>query len=170
MAVVNRLNRVVALIYRLPAKWRPWLLSRLFAAQVKLAGTAGIRVEQMTRQQATLSLANRRKVQNHIQNIHAAAMALLAESATGFLVAMNLPEHKLLLLKTLKVDYRQRVLGGLTAVASLTAEQIAALTQQDKGELWVAVTVTDQTGSAPIECAMLWAWIGKQAPVAQQRG
>jgi hypothetical protein len=39
---------------------------------------------------------------------------------------MNLPEHKLLLLKSLKVDYCQRLVGGLTA------EQIAAIAQQDK--------------------------------------
>jgi acyl-coenzyme A thioesterase PaaI-like protein len=163
MAVHNRLNRVVALIYRLPARWRPALLSRLFGSQVKLAGTARIRVEQMTRQSATLSLANRRRVQNHIKGVHAAAMALLAESATGFLVAMNLPDTKLPLIKTLHVDYRQRAVGGLTAVASLTAEQIAAFEQQDKGELWVTVTVTDESGSAPIECAMLWAWVTKKA-------
>lgn len=167
MAVHNRLNRVVALIYRLPAKWRPALLSRLFGSQVKLAGTAAVRVEEMTRQRATLSLANRRKVQNHIKGVHAAAMALLAESATGFLVGMNLPDTKLLLIKTLKVDYRQRVVGGLTAVASLTPEQIAALAEQDKGELWVTVTITDETGAVPIECGMLWAWISKKAPVTQ---
>ena len=89
-------------------------------------------------------------------------MALLAESATGFLVGMNLPDSRLLLIKTLKVDYRQRVVGGLTAEASLTAEQIAAIAQQDKGEVWVSVTVTDETGNAPIECAMLWAWVSKK--------
>lgn len=169
MAVANRLNRVVALIYRLPASWRPRLLSGLFGWQVKLVGTAGIRVQAISRSSATLSIANRTKVQNHIHGVHAAAMALLAESATGFVVGMNLPDSKLLLLKSLHVDYRTRVVGGLSAVASLTPEQISAIAQQDKGELWVAVTVTDETGTAPIACAMLWAWISKKAPI-QQRG
>jgi hypothetical protein len=91
-------------------------------------------------------------------------MALLAPSAPGFLVGMNLPEHKLLLLKSLKVDYCQRLVGGLTA------EQIAAMAQQDKGEVWVAVTVTEQTGSAPIECAMRWAWISKKPPSPSNGG
>ncbi|MFZ3183861.1 MAG: DUF4442 domain-containing protein [Pseudomonas sp.] len=167
MAVANRLNRIVAVLNKLPASWRTPALSWLFGSQVKLAGTAGIRVQEMTRQRATLSIANRRRVQNHIKGVHAAAMALLAESASGFLVAMNLPETKLPLIKTLKVDYRKRAVGGLTAVASLTAEQIAAFEQQDKGEVWVTVTVTDESGSAPIDCAMLWAWITKKAPVAQ---
>lgn len=163
MAVANRLNRIVAVLNKLPAAWRTPALSLLFGSQVKLAGTAGIRVQEMTRQRATLSIANRRRVQNHIKGVHAAAMALLAESASGFLVAMNLPETKLPLIKTLKVDYRKRAVGGLTAVASLTAEQIAAFEQQDKGEVWVTVTVTDESGSAPIDCAMLWAWISKKA-------
>lgn len=163
MAVANRLNRIVAVLNKLPAAWRTPALSWLFGTQVKLAGTARIRVQEMTRQRATLSIANRRRVQNHIKGVHAAAMALLAESATGFLVAMNLPETKLPLIKTLQVDYRKRAVGGLTAVASLTSDQIAAFEQQDKGEVWVTVTVTDESGSAPIDCAMLWAWISKKA-------
>lgn len=162
MAVANRLNRVVALIYRLPVAWRTPLLSRLFGSQVKLAGTTRVRVHEMTRRQATLSIANRRPVQNHIKGVHAAAMALLAESATGFLVGMNMPDNKLLLIKSLKVDYLKRVVGGLTAVANLTAEQIAAMAQQDRGEVLVAVTVTDDSGQQPIVCEMLWAWISKK--------
>ncbi|MBX9914490.1 MAG: DUF4442 domain-containing protein [Pseudomonadaceae bacterium] len=170
MAVHNRLNRVVSWIYRLPASWRPTLLSRLFGSQVKLVGTAGVRVQAISRSSATLSIANRTKVQNHIGGVHAAAMALLAESATGFLVGMNLPDNKLLLIKSLQVDYRKRVVGGLTAVASLTPEQISAIAQQDKGEVLVAVTVTDESGSAPIDCAMCWAWISKKPPLPSNEG
>lgn len=162
MAVVNRLNRIVSLINRLPVGWRSAALSRLFGWQVKLAGTAQIRVHELSREHAVLSIANRRKVQNHIKGVHAAAMALLAESATGFLVGMNVPDNKLLLIKSLKVDYRQRVSGGLTAVARLTAEQINSIEQQDKGEVWVEVVVTDDDGQQPIVCSMLWAWLSKK--------
>ena len=80
MAVANRLNRVVALIYRLPTAWHTPLLSRLFGSQVKLAGTARVRVHEMTRSQATLSIANRRPVQNHIKGVHAAAIGVLVAS------------------------------------------------------------------------------------------
>lgn len=162
MPVVNRLNRVVGVLNRLPPRWRTAALSRLFGSQVKLAGTARIRVHTLSRHSASLSLANHRKVQNHIKGVHAAAMALLAESASGFLVGMNLPDSKLLLIKTLKVDYLKRVTGGLTAVASLTAEQIAMLAQQDRGEVRVAVAVTDDSGQQPIACEMCWAWVSKK--------
>jgi hypothetical protein len=33
---------------------------------------------------------------------------------------------------------------------------------QDKGEILVQVSVTDESGQAPIECEMLWAWITKK--------
>ena len=41
------------------------------------------------------SIAHRRKVQNHIGGVHATATALLAETATGMVVGMNLPDEKL---------------------------------------------------------------------------
>ncbi|HLA31872.1 MAG TPA: DUF4442 domain-containing protein [Pseudomonas sp.] len=158
----NRLSRIVAKIHQLPAALHSPALSLLFGSQVKFAGTAKVRVHELTEQRAVMSLANRRKVQNHIQGVHAAAMALLAESATGFLVGMNVPDDKLPLIKSLKVDYLKRAVGGLRAEASLTPEQIQAIHSQDKGEVLVAVQVTDESGNQPIQCEMLWAWVSKK--------
>ncbi|MGH8354191.1 MAG: DUF4442 domain-containing protein [Pseudomonas sp.] len=70
--------------------------------------------------------------------------------------------YKLPPIKTLKVDYLKRATGGLKAVASLSAEQIQAIHTQDKGEVSVAVTVTDETGTQPIHCEMVWAWVSKK--------
>ncbi|MDP3814897.1 DUF4442 domain-containing protein [Pseudomonas sp.] len=158
----NRLSRIVAKLHKLPAVLHSPALSLLFGSQVKFAGTAKVRVHELTQTRAVMSLANKRKVQNHIQGVHAAAMALLAESATGFLVGMNVPDDKLPLIKSLKVDYLKRAVGGLRAEASLTPEQIQAIHSQDKGEVLVAVQVTDDSGNQPIQCEMLWAWVSKK--------
>ena len=158
----NRLSRIVGKIQQLPSALQSPALSLLFGSQVKFAGTAKVRVHTLTQQQAVMSIANKRKVQNHIKGVHAAAMALLAESATGFLVGMNVPDDKLPLIKSLKVDYLKRATGSLRAVASLTAEQIQAIHTQEKGEVLVAVTVTDEAGIQPIQCEMLWAWVSKK--------
>ncbi|WNF48860.1 DUF4442 domain-containing protein [Pseudomonas sp. SG20056] len=158
----NRLSRIVGKIQQLPTALQSPALSLLFGSQVKFAGTAKVRVHTLTQQQAVMSIANKRKVQNHIKGVHAAAMALLAESATGFLVGMNVPDDKLPLIKSLKVDYLKRATGSLRAVASLTAEQIQAIHTQEKGEVLVAVTVTDEAGIQPIQCEMLWAWVSKK--------
>jgi hypothetical protein len=89
-------------------------------------------------------------------------MALLAETATGFAVGMNLPDDKIPLIKTLKVDYTKRSTGGMRAVAELSAEQVEAMRTQPKGEVLVQVSVTDESGEAPIKCEMLWAWVPKK--------
>ena len=52
--------------------------------------------------------------------------------------------------------------GSLRAEASLTPEQIHSIHTQDKGEVLVAVTVTDEAGIQPIECEILWAWVSKK--------
>ena len=60
--------------------------------------------------------------------------------------------------------FKKRATGGLKAVAMLTAEQRAAMLASDKGEVQVAVTVTDEAGVEPVECVFTWAWIPSSRP------
>ncbi len=158
----NRLSRAVGAINLLPRRLRSRSLTLLLGSQVRFAGTARVRIHELGQERAILSLKNRRPVQNHIKGIHAAAMALLAESASGFLVGMNVPDDKLPLIKTMKIDYLKRAQGDLTAIATLEAGQIEQIRQQDKGEVRVAVLVSDENGNQPIACEMVWAWVGKK--------
>ncbi len=96
-----------------------------------------------------------------VGSVHAAAMALLAESATGFIVGLNLPGDKLPLIKSMNLQYVKRATGDMTAVASLSDEQIQMMQQQEKGEVLVKVIVTDANNIEPVVCEMLWAWVPK---------
>ncbi len=144
----NRLSRAVGAINLLPRRLRSRSLSLLLGSQVRFAGTARVRIHELGQERAILSLKNRRPVQNHIKGIHAAAMALLAESASGFLVGMNVPDDKLPLIKTMKIDYLKRAQGDLTAIATLEAGQIEQIRQQDKGEVRVADYIYAATRTA----------------------
>ena len=97
----------------------------------------------------------------HVGSVHAAAMALLAESSTGFVVGVNLPGDKLPLIKEMNFKYVKRAQGDMHAVAHLTDEQIALMQTQEKGEVTVAVKVTDAQGIEPVLCEMIWAWVPK---------
>ena len=44
---------------------------------------------------AEVVLPNNRRIQNHIGGLHACSMALAAESATGMVVGMNVPDTHL---------------------------------------------------------------------------
>ena len=157
----NQLTRNLARLQGLPGGLRPALMSFLLGNVVPFVGTASLRFDEVSHQRVVVTIRNRRKVQNHIKGVHAAAMALLAETATGFCVGMNLPDDKLPLIKSLKVDYLKRAQGDMKAVAQLRPEQIQQILTQDKGEVTVPVSITDGSGGEPIQCEMVWAWVPK---------
>lgn len=162
---MNRLHRVVASIKAspfVPKALQPSVLSLVFNTQVKMALTCGLQVQELTTHEARVALPNRVRVQNHLGGVHACGMALLAESATGMVFGMNVPDSAIPVVKSMTIRYKKRAKGGLQAVATLSPEQIEAITTQDKGEVLVPVQVTDESGAQPIECDMLWAWVPKQ--------
>ncbi|MFO1380823.1 MAG: DUF4442 domain-containing protein [Chitinivorax sp.] len=158
----NQLSRMVGKFEGLPTGLRQSLQTFLLGNVVPFLGTAGMRFETVSSPRVVVSVRNKRKVQNHIKGVHAAAMALLAETATGFVVGMNLPDSRLPLLKSMKIDYVKRSSGDMRAVAELTPQQIQSIVNDEKGEVVVKVTVTDAAGQQPVECEMTWAWVPKK--------
>ncbi|EEG09697.1 DUF4442 domain-containing protein [Pseudogulbenkiania ferrooxidans] len=158
----NSMSRIADKAARLPEGLRSFVLTRLFGRLVPFLGTAGLCFVEVGHDRLTVSLQNRRKVQNHIKGVHAAAMALLAETASGFVVGMNVPDSKLMLLKSMHVDYLKRSQGSMKATAVLTPEQIRRMHEEEKGDAAVEVVVTDESGESPIRCEMIWAWVPKK--------
>lgn len=159
----NKLAQLITKIEKAPKFLHVFLRSKLFGTVVKFFGTAGIQVLEMNPQRAVMVMKNRKKVQNHIGTVHAAAMSLLAESCTGMLMGMSLPDSKLPLMKSMSFKYVKRAAKGeLKAVAELTDEQIQSIHEDDKGEVQVKVTITDINGVEPVLCDMVWAWIPKK--------
>lgn len=160
--MTNQLSGLMSKVDRLPAPVRVKARSLLLGKLVKFVGTAGLAVEELTTQRAVISVKNRTRVQNHIGGVHAAAMALLAETATGFVVGMNVPEDRTPVIKSMKVDFVKRSKGAMRAVAELTPEQVEAIRSTEKGEVTVQVAVTDEAGVEPVICQMIWAWTPKR--------
>ena len=161
MAKSNRLSKLVKASSRLPQGIRTALLSKTFGRVVPMVGSARIRYEQVSHDQVMVSMANHKAMQNHNGQVHACAMALLAETATGFVTAMNVPDSAVVLIKSIKIDYKRPTQGAMRAIATLTNEQQQLMQTTDKGETLVQVVITDESGEAPIQCEMLWAWIAK---------
>ncbi|WP_444994210.1 DUF4442 domain-containing protein [Aliikangiella sp. IMCC44359] len=157
-------NQLVKIVEKLESKPK-WLKSRLLnfalGSTIKFVGTAGLCCNKLTQKEAIFILKNRKKVRNHIGTVHAAATALLAETASGLIVGMNIPDNKTPLLKSMNVKYIKRTTGNLKAVATITEEQVELLQQSDKGDFVIPVTVTDDAGISPVECEMVWAWVLK---------
>jgi len=159
---VNKLARIVDNLSKLPAGMDMAAISFAVGKLVKFAGTSGVEFVTLTSSTVHVRVRNRKKVQNHIGSVHAAAMALLAETATGIVVGMNVPDDRTPVIKTLKVDYLKRAKGDMEAIATLTPEDIERIRTTEKGDIVVPVKVTDGEGKEPITCEMTWAWVPKR--------
>jgi acyl-coenzyme A thioesterase PaaI-like protein len=170
LSIVNRIHRA-----GLPDRFTQIALTLAFNSQIKYAGTTGIRIRQWqgggggsddndndNDNTAIVTLQNRRHIQNHLGGIHATAMATLAESTTGMLFGLYVPDTHVPLLKGMRIQYVARAVGDLKAVATLTPQQQRMIQTTDKGSLVVPVKVTDDQGKEPIHCEMEWAWTTKR--------
>jgi len=130
-----------------------------FGSAVKFFRTSRLRFIAVSPHYALCEVKNRRRVQNHIGGVHAVSMALIAESATGVLVGLNVPASSIPVIKSMHVDYLKRATGSMRAEAQLSDEQIKMMKTEPKGEVTVTCTVTDEESKEPISVEMIWAWV-----------
>lgn len=165
-AAPNRLARTLQRIDALPALLRRPARNLALRRAVPFTGTAGLDFVALSPARTEIAVRNRRAVQNHIRSVHAAAIGLLAETASGMVVGMNVRDDCLPLCKSMRVDFKKRAAGALRAEARLSEPQRISMQSEPKGEVTVAVVVTDEAGANPVECEFVWAWVPKnpQAP------
>jgi len=160
-----KLNRMASSIKKmekfLPTSFHSFGYTFIFNNMVKLAGTAGVRVEKLNKREVEVTLRNKRKIQNHIGGLHACSMALAAESATGMIVGMNVPDTHIPLIKSMNINFVRRCQGDIRATAFLGEDDYKRINEDDKGEVKVDVVVEDESGNEPIKAEMIWAWISK---------
>lgn len=157
----SAITRLVSATNFLPDTLQSKLLTTVFGNVVPMVGTAGIHYDLLTQEKVICSIKNRRKMKNHIGGVHAVAIALLAETATGFVVSMNIQPGGIVLIKSLKMNYKQVSKGDIIATATLTASQRELMATTPKGETSVSCIITDATGQSPIEVEMVWVWLPK---------
>ncbi len=155
----NRMQLQLQQVDEFPRLLRPWVRNLVLRRAVPFTRTARVEFVEMSPSRVEVRLGNEPRVRNHIGGIHASAMNLLAETATGMAVGLNVRDDCLPLAKDMKMAFRKRATGALRAVAVLSDAQRAAMQASDRGEMQVQVTVTDEAGVEPVECEFTWAWV-----------
>ncbi|WP_201588663.1 DUF4442 domain-containing protein [Psychrobacter fozii] len=172
--ISNQFTKLLSVTKYLPAGARSSILSKAFGKVVPYVGTTGVYYETVNPNQVVVSLNNTRSVQNHIGSIHAVAITLLAETATGFILGLNLPSDRVLLIKSYSVNfYRPIKKGQIAAVASLSDEQRLDILNTPKGEMVIPCVIHDRESDSdrdPIVVEMTWAWISKSELEARRQG
>jgi acyl-coenzyme A thioesterase PaaI-like protein len=144
---------------RLRSTWRTlsplpggrWLFSRVLRFMNPYSGAVGARVETLEPGYAKLTLRDRRAVRNHLNSVHAIALANIAELASGLAMLTGLPDTVRGIPTAIDIQYLKKARGLLTAEARVTVPNVTEDTTYE-----VHSTVTNAAGEAVATATVHW--------------
>jgi len=130
-----------------------WLLRWL----VPYSGTVRPLVLELEPGFARARIADRRRVRNHLNSIHAIALANVAELVSGLAMTVGLPDDERGIVTGLAIRYLKKARGPLVAEARFTIPPVSAEAEHDfesvvtdaSGDVVARATVTWRLGPAP---------------------
>lgn len=147
----------------LPDRLRRPLVTQAVGEVIPFVSTAGCFIEAYTPTRVAVRLDNRTAVQNHLGGLHAAAMALLAETASGLVVALNVPPASDPLLRTMDVSFERFARQAVEAEATLSDEATERIQSRPIGRVDVDVRLTAPEDDETLVSSQLqWAWLPEE--------
>lgn len=163
MSSINPFVRIADRYAEVPGRLRRPLVTKAVGEVIPFVGTVECFIEAYTPGRVAVRLENRPGVQNHLGGLHAAALALLAETASGLVVALNVPDGSAPLLRTMDVSYDQFARQAVQAEATLTEEEAERIQVRSVGQIGVAVTLTTPDDDVTLVSGSLkWAWLPEE--------
>jgi acyl-coenzyme A thioesterase PaaI-like protein len=127
-------------LHRLPGGKR--LFSRLVGLAAPYTGSMGAQVVDLRHGHADTRLADRRAVRNHLQSIHAVALANLVELTGNVAVAYSIPDDARFIVAGLSVEYVKKARGTITGLCDVQVPS-----SSERREIEVRVTLRDAGGA-----------------------
>ena len=163
MAPSNPFVRIADRYKNVPSRLRCPLVTKAVGEVIPFVNTAACYVEAYTPRRVAVRLDNERRLQNHLGGLHAAALALLAETATGLVVALNVPDGSTPLLRTMNVSFDAFARDAVQAEATLTDDERAQVQSRPLGQIEVDVTLAaPEDDTALVSGTLKWAWVPEQ--------
>lgn len=135
---------------RLPAG--RWLFSILLGWRIPYSSTIGARIEELRPGYARLVMADRRRVRNHLDSIHAVAQVNFGELATGLAVFSTTGTGMRGILVDIRAEYLKKARGRLEASAEFRLPE----NLDDNTPCEVAARIADRDGDTVSVVTATW--------------
>jgi acyl-coenzyme A thioesterase PaaI-like protein len=128
-----------------------WLFARILAFGVPYSSTARPQVLVIEPGFARVQLKDRRRVRNHLNSIHAIALANIGELTSGLAMTATLPPDVRSILTALNVEYKKKARGTLVAECRCTVPAVTESIQH-----LVTANVMDASGDIVATVTATW--------------
>ena len=163
MPTTNPFARIADRYRDVPPRLRRPLVTKAVGEVIPFVDTAGCFIEAYTPRRVAVRLDNETRLRNHLGGLHAAALGLLAETATGLVVALNVPDGSSPLLRTMNISFDAFARETVQAEATLTDDESAQVQSRSIGQIEVDVTLAAPDDDTTLVSGTLkWAWLPKE--------
>ena len=138
-----------------------WLFGRMLSRMVPYTGTIRPRFLQIEPGLARVAMGDRRAVRNHLQSVHAIALANLAEVASGVAMIASLPDDVRGIPIRLSIDFVKKARGELVAECRCEVPKVHAPVEID-----LHPEIRDAGGDVVARATVRWRLAPVTAPVA----
>ena len=153
---VARLQRLWKHLHKLPGG--AWLFSRILARIIPYTGTIGANVMEFNPGYAQITMRDRRRVRNHLNSIHALALANMGEYASGLAMLGALSNDTRGIPTRLTIEFFKKARGTLVAECHCsppsanedTDFEVRADIRDTVGDVVAITTVNWRLGPRPI--------------------